>query len=148
MNKPIEKPVKNPSAKAFVAEIMLIVGAEKPRDLSRMLGWEATDRETRLFAWARGDAAPNHEGTLALLHLAKLIKGDGGPTGRELISATGRARESLARQPDDPLEALRVTVEEQGKAMTKALKALERANRDLARRLPPEVQPAKKAANS
>lgn len=66
----------------------------------------------------------------------------------ELTDAIERARESLARQPADPLEALRATVEEQGKAMTKALRALERANRDLARRLPPEAPATKKAVSS
>lgn len=66
-------------------------------------------------------------------------------TEEEATASIERVREVLERQKLDPLEELRATVEEQGKAMTKALKALERANRDLARRLPPVVQPTKKA---
>lgn len=65
---------------------------------------------------------------------------------QEAKVATARLMRSPASQPVDPLEALRATVEAQGEAMTKALKALERANRDLARRLPLEARPTKKAS--
>lgn len=92
----MEKPVKSPEGKAFVADIMRRVGAEKPRDLSRMLGWESSDRETRLFAWARGASAPNHEGTLALLRLAGMLREEGLPEGAVTSSQPAR----LAN-PDD-----------------------------------------------
>lgn len=68
------KPVRSPEGKAFVAETMRIVGAKTPRELSRKLGYFGTDREGRLYAWARGESAPNHEGTIDMLRISGRLR--------------------------------------------------------------------------
>lgn len=140
----------------FMANIMRRVGAENPTDLSKIMGvpWTERDQQRRLYKWAAGEQSPNFIGTISLLFAAGGLKWN--PLEVESVPTIGWLDEAgIERREDDaplvvapradPLEALRATVEAQGEAMTKALRALERANRDLARRLPPEVRPTKKA---
>lgn len=115
--------IKSPEGKAFVKDVMRRVGAAKPRDLSRMLGWDSTDRETRLYAWARGESVPNFDGTIALLRIAGLLRED-----EEKFDSR-----PPVRLPADRLGELEATIEREGKATNQAIRALAKEVRALAR---------------
>lgn len=125
----------------FIAELKVILECETTRDLSRKLGWAETDKERKLYRWARGEWAPRFSDTLMLLRAAGLLRETPVLTPKTLSSARPRSAEAMLAK------ILDLNVENFEK-LNEAVGALVERVERLETRLPEPVAPARRRGRS